>query len=176
MAGVKSALCANTGVSSPTEMLGGEEWPTDAGVLRAHLNNSEALQALPSTLGHLDEDERGEFMSLIHAYPTLFSDTPTQTHLMEHDIDVGDIQPIRQRFYRVSPDKSAQLVKEVDYMLKNKIAEPSNSSWASPCLLVKKPDSTLRPCTDYRKLNSVTKTRSVSVASNGGLCRPSRLS
>lgn len=154
---VKTALCANTGVFSPTELLGGEEeWPTE-GVLQARLNNSEALKALPSTLSHLDEDKRSELICLINAYPTLFSDIPSQTHLIEHDIDVGEAQPIRQRFYRVSPDKRVQLDNEVEYMLQNKIAEPSNSSWASPCLLVKKPDSTLRPCTDYRKLNSVTK-------------------
>lgn len=46
--------------------------------------------------------------------------------------------------------------KEVQYMLDNEIAEPSNSSWASPCLLAQKPplfDSALI----FRKVNSVTK-------------------
>lgn len=42
-------------------------------------------------------------------------------------------------------------------MLENNIAVPSNSCWASPCLLVKKPDQTFRPCTDFRKVNRVTK-------------------
>lgn len=46
---------------------------------------------------------------------------------------------------------------EVQYMLENEIAVTSCSSWASPCLLVKKPDSTYRFCTDYRKLNAITK-------------------
>lgn len=152
--GVKSALCANTEVSFvlfcslPTELLGGEEWPHES-VLQAGLNNSEALQALPSSLGHLDEDKRSELISLINAFPTLFSDTPSQTHLIEHDIDVGDIQP-SSSFIVFHQTKEPS-------WLKRKIAEPSNSSWASPCLLVKKPDSTMRPCTDYRRLNSVTK-------------------
>lgn len=60
-------------------------------------------------------------------------------------------------FYRMSPDKREQLDKEVQYMLENNIAEPSNSSWASPCLLVGKPDPTFRPCTDFRKVNKITK-------------------
>ncbi len=42
-------------------------------------------------------------------------------------------------------------------MLENGIAVPSCSSWASPCLLVRKADSTYRFCTDYRKLNAITK-------------------
>lgn len=42
-------------------------------------------------------------------------------------------------------------------MLENNIAEPSSSSWASPCLLVPKSDNTLRFCSDFRKVNSVTK-------------------
>ena len=126
-------------------------------MLQVRLKNSEALKSLPSVLGHLDEGKRNELVSLINRYPVLFSDTPSQTHLIEHDIDVGEAQPIKQRFYRVSPDKKTQLDKEVQYMLDNNLAEPSNSSWASPCLLVKKPDSTFRPCTDFRKVNSVTK-------------------
>lgn len=50
----------------------------------------------------------------MNAYPTLFSDAPSQTHLIEREIDVGDIQPIKQRFYHVSADKRAQLDKEDD--------------------------------------------------------------
>ena len=46
---------------------------------------------------------------------------------------------------------------EVNYMLENNIAEPSCSSWASPCVLVRKPDQTFRPCTDFRKVNNGTK-------------------
>lgn len=87
----------------------------------------------------------------------LFSDIPTQTHLIEHDIDVGDAEPIQQRFYRVSAQKRTQLEEEVQYMLDNGLAEPCSSNWASPCLLVKKADSSLRLCTDYRKVNSLSK-------------------
>lgn len=42
-------------------------------------------------------------------------------------------------------------------MLEHNIAEPSCSSWASPCVLVRKPDKTFRPCTDFRKVNGITK-------------------
>lgn len=57
-----------------------------------------------------------------------FGDTPTETNVLEHDIEVGDTKPIRQRFYRVHPGKRRFLDEEVQYMLDNGIAETSNSS------------------------------------------------
>lgn len=46
---------------------------------------------------------------------------------------------------------------EVEYLLQHGLAEPSKSPWSSPCLLVPKSDSSLRFCTDYRKVNDITK-------------------
>ena len=46
--------------------------------------------------------------------------------------------------------------KEVNYLLEQGLAVPSNSPWASPCLLVPKKDDQLRFCTDYRRVNAVT--------------------
>ncbi|KAK0143293.1 Pro-Pol polyprotein [Merluccius polli] len=62
----------------------------DDGVLRARLNNSDTLKQLPKLLQHLSEDKCAELVSLVHEFPMLFADTPTQTHLLKHDIDVGD--------------------------------------------------------------------------------------
>ncbi len=42
-------------------------------------------------------------------------------------------------------------------MQENYIAVPSFSNWASPCILVGKADGSVRFCTDFRKVNSVTK-------------------
>ncbi|KAL2094915.1 hypothetical protein ACEWY4_009634 [Coilia grayii] len=130
--------------------------PDDA-ILLGRLKNSESLANLQLLCNHLTPQQASELQDLIREFPTLFSDTPTQTTLISHDIDVGQSPPIRQRFYRVSGERQKILEGEVQYLLKNRLAEQSFSSWASPCILVNKPDGTHRFCTDYRKLNNVTK-------------------
>ncbi len=42
-------------------------------------------------------------------------------------------------------------------MLDNDNAQPSCSSWISPCLLAYKSEGSDRFCTDFRKVNGVTK-------------------
>ncbi len=46
---------------------------------------------------------------------------------------------------------------EVEYLLTNGFAVPSQSPLGSPCLLVPKPDGSWGFCTDFRKVNAVTK-------------------
>ena len=50
---------------------------------------------------------------------------------------------------------------EVQHQIKKmesmSVVQPSNSPWASPIVLVRKKDGTLRFCVDYRGLNSAIK-------------------
>lgn len=144
-------------VTSPPVAAEDDDCSPNEAVLQVRLNNTEKLAGLDSLLGHLDGEQHEELKYLIFQFPSLFSDTPTCTSLIEHDTDVGDAQPIRQSFYCIAPDKQKSLESKVQYLLDNGLAKPSYSSWASPCLLVKKPDNTFRFCTDYRKVNLVTK-------------------
>lgn len=70
----------------------------DACVLQGRLKNLESMHNLYGVLGHLSGSKWSELAKLIVSYPCLFSDTPTQIpHLIEHDIDVGDSQPVSCR-------------------------------------------------------------------------------
>ena len=122
----------------------------DDSLLCGHLKNSESLCNLDKLLSHLSESRCCELADLVRKFPCLFGDVPSRTDWVEHDIEVGDAQPIK-RFYRMSPEKLKHLDSEVAYMVENIMAVPSNSSWASPCILVQK-DKTPRFCTDMRKV------------------------
>lgn len=80
-----------------------------------------------------------------------------RTHLIKHRIDTGNAEPIRQRYYRMSPDKQRIISEQVDEMLALDVIEPCESPWSSPVLVVGKKDGNPRFCLDSRKLNSITK-------------------
>lgn len=80
-----------------------------------------------------------------------------RTHLITHSIDTGDSKPIRQRYYRMSPEKQKIVTEQIDEMLSLDVIEPCESPWLSPVLVVGKKDGKSRFCLDSRKLNSVTK-------------------
>ena len=94
------------------------------------------------------------------SFVNLFPDTPSRIDQVVHDVDVGEATPIKQHPYRVNPLKLKIIREEVAYMLDNDLIEISNSEWSSPCVLVPKPDGTYRFCTDFRRVNKVTKSDS----------------
>ena len=124
------------------------------------LENSDILRNLNNKLSHLEPSQQEELKQLIHEYEHLFPDIPTRTDKIYHDVIVEDSKPIKQQPYRMNPLKQKYLQNEVKYLLENDFIEPSQSNYSSPCILVPKSNGTYRMCTDYRKVNSVTKTDS----------------
>uniref|UniRef100_A0A8C6MDF9 Integrase catalytic domain-containing protein n=1 Tax=Nothobranchius furzeri TaxID=105023 RepID=A0A8C6MDF9_NOTFU len=118
--------------------------------------NSEANKNLHDCLTHISHSQQVELQDLIHSFQELFSDVPSQTHLIAHDITLSDPTPVRMHPNRASPHKRELMKNEVEYLLENGLAKPSTGSLSSPCLLENKPDGTYRFFTDYRKLNAAT--------------------
>ena len=126
----------------------------------SNLENSDILRNLNNKLSHLEPSRQEELKQLIHEYEHLFPDIPTKTDKIYHDVIVEDSKPIKQHPYRMNPLKQKYPQDEVKYLLENDFIEPSQSNYSSPCILVPKSNGTYRMCTDYRKVNSVTKTDS----------------
>ncbi|XP_035984480.1 uncharacterized protein LOC118558122 [Fundulus heteroclitus] len=144
--------------SSPPYHLADDNLRENTGCMpMARLRNSEVLGNLESFLSHLSQPAQKDIIDLIDANLLLFSDHPHQTSVLCHDIEVEVEKPIKQHAYRVNPTKRVLIQQEVAYLVEQGLAVPSNSAWSSPCILVPKPDNTARFCTDYRKINAVTK-------------------
>ena len=109
------------------------------------------------SMDHLPERDRAQLKSLLTQYADIFSDLPGKTDLCTHSIEIkSGTRPIRLSPYRVNPEKSEQIRKELDLMIKMGVIEESNSPWASPVVLIPKADGSIRFCIDYRRVNDVT--------------------
>ncbi|CAM5117876.1 unnamed protein product [Eretmochelys imbricata] len=109
---------------------------------------------LSMTLGHM---QRQQIQELCTSYAPTFSATPGLTERAYHSIDTGNAHPIKVQPYRVPPQVKTAIGREIQDMLQMGVIRPSGSAWASPVVLVPKPDGEIRFCVDYRKLNAVTR-------------------
>ena len=83
----------------------------------------------------------------------VLSSTPGCTTIVEHRITTGQAKHVRLPPYRIPYAYRQTISEELRQMEKEGIIERSYSEWAAPVVLVKKKDSTLRMCVDYRRLN-----------------------
>ena len=104
----------------------------------------------------LSDEQIQDVKELLREYHEIFTNVPKVTKLGEHQITLTTDEPIRGKAYPLPHAMKELLNKEIDYMMKMDIIEPSNASYASPVVLVKKPDGSTRVCVDYRQLNKVT--------------------
>ncbi len=105
---------------------------------------------------NLTSSQKSDVMNLLREFADIFSDVPKITHLVEHEIKLTSDIPVRSPPY-VAPFAMRNVIeKELDDMIKMDIIEPCKSPYASPVVLVKKPDQSFRLCVDYRKLNKLT--------------------
>jgi hypothetical protein len=75
--------------------------------------------------------------------------------VQHHTVTEGP--PVASQPYRAVPIAREKINKEVDRMLSTDVIEPSGSPWASPIVLIPKPDGSIRFCVHCRRLNTVTR-------------------
>jgi len=73
------------------------------------------------------------------------------------EVDTGNALPQYQSACRSPFAVREEIAKQLNQMQQHGVISPSSSPWASPVVLVRKKDGTLRFCIDFRNLNSVTK-------------------
>jgi len=94
----------------------------------------------------LSPEQQNEVRSLPKDYTEIFSDVPKVTNLIEHKVELTQREPVRCKAYP-TPYKMQEIVdKEIDGLLEMGVIERSEAPYASPLVLVKKPDNTYRVC------------------------------
>ncbi len=75
----------------------------------------------------------------------------------EHRIDTAESKPVQQPPRRIPFVLRPEVRRMIDDLLQTGVIQESSSPWASPVVLVRKRDQTLRFCVDYRQLKAVTR-------------------
>ena len=109
------------------------------------------------TIGKVNKQQENRVWSLINRFKNLFRPVTKSASKYEHKIVLTDDEVVKCQPYRVSNAQKDVMVKEVDKMLKDGTIRKSSSPYASPVILVPKPDGTWRFCVDYTRLNKKTK-------------------
>ena len=109
---------------------------------------------------HVPELERQELVQLLETYHDVFSLEPGErgeTDLVELHIDTEGALPRKQPVRRVPFAVRQEVARQLREMQASGVVQTSSSPWASPIVLVRKKDGSLRFCVDYRQLNAVTR-------------------
>ena len=110
---------------------------------------------LPENLSPLQQQQLNE---LFKEFQDVFSQGDNDlgnTPLLEHGIETHG-PPLRQPYRRQNPAVRREEMTQVQQMLSSNVIRPSNSPWASPVVMVRKKDGSLRFCVDFRQLNAAT--------------------
>ena len=112
----------------------------------------------------LTSQVRGQMEQMLLAQSDVFAlcdEELGETDLVSHSIDTGNTKPVKTFPRRLPYALRAELEEEMTKLMDMGCIKPSNSSYASPLVLVRKKNGGLRVCVDYRNVNKDT-TRQVS--------------
>ena len=112
----------------------------------------------PPVPEHLSPLQQQQLNGLLKEFSDVFSqgeDDLGCTPLLEHTIETHG-PPLRQPYRRQNQAVRREEMAQVQQMLPRDVIRPSNSPWASPVVMAKKKDSSLRFCVDFCQLNAAT--------------------
>lgn len=105
-------------------------------------------------------EQQARVGSLLEKYATVFASDDEElgyTEKVQHEIHLTDEVPVTQPYRRIPPTQYREVREHIAKLLKKGVIQESTSAYASPIVVVRKPDGSLRLCIDYRKLNAKTR-------------------
>ena len=104
----------------------------------------------PIVSDQLSKQQLRQLYDLLAKFKMVMSGKCGRTSVCQHHIHIRGDTPVSQQPYRLPHVYREAVEKEVETMLAEGIIEPCSSEWASPVVVVKKKDNTIRLCVDYR--------------------------
>jgi len=106
----------------------------------------------------LSPEQSRQVWKLTEEFSEIFSDVPTTTHILKHDIKLTSDEPVYSKPYKLPYSLVEPVEKEITEMKRQGWIEPSDASYASPLVVVKKKKNSddIRLCVNYKKLNDIT--------------------
>ena len=101
-------------------------------------------------------EQKQEIQQIMAKHEKAFSDVPGKTDVITHKVITTNDVPLRQKAYRTPQALKDKVQNEIDSMLKLGVIEEVNSAYASPIVVVRKPNGDVRVTTDFRMLNKAT--------------------
>ena len=106
---------------------------------------------------HLTKQDKQDFEQILNDYKKVFTGIG-RTTIAEHRIPTGDNRPIFQNYRPVPGHLKGKVAEQLNRLVDSGVIRSvPESEWASPLVVVSKPNSKdVRICGDYRRLNRIT--------------------
>lgn len=108
----------------------------------------------------LSSEERNQLMGVVEKHSSVLSkddDDLGFCQQISHRIPLVDDTPVRVPHRRINPNQWQEVRDHLHTLLSQGIVRESSSPYASPVVVVRKRDGSIRLCVDYRALNSKTR-------------------
>nr|GEV09054.1 putative reverse transcriptase domain-containing protein [Tanacetum cinerariifolium] len=106
------------------------------------------------------DEKKVESILIVYDFPEVFPNDLSGLPLMREiefciNLIPGELRVVKSP-YQLAPSKMLELSNQLKDLQEKGFIRPSHSPWGAPVLFVKKKDSALRMCIDYRELNKLT--------------------